>query len=114
MGMDVDDVMSRLRRMAKLDQVHQVTTFKGYRPGTDGTRRVVTVEIWDAGPSAGRRRFQVVACDQDGRTARGDRRETIEAAIAATQWFKLDPEFTPDPPARRDRDVPGFNPQGIH
>lgn len=112
--MDVDDVMARLKRMAKVDHVHQVTTFKAFRLGSDGNRRLITIEIWDAGPNAARRRFQVVACDQDGRIARGDRRESIEAAITATQWFKLDPQFTPDPPAKNERGLTGTHPQDVH
>jgi hypothetical protein len=88
--MDPLDVLELVRKSAGLFEAYRGTTFKGHRDAADGGTRLVTIEVWDAGPGAEGARYHVVAADERGRTATGTPADSIEVALAVVRWGDLD------------------------
>jgi hypothetical protein len=101
--MDIADVLKLLRTsQSGIIELAEVTTYIGYRRGTDDTEREITVEILDAGPDAGENRYVVEVTEEHGDgdldDDLGDEVEqtihaagaSLELAIAALPWDELD------------------------
>jgi hypothetical protein len=97
---DALKVLRFLNQQAGFEETYQVTVFTGFRPlEEDGSIKLVTVQILDAGENADHPRFQVSVQDEDGRTAHGEPADTLDEVLANVHWFHLD-----EPPSEDDED----------
>lgn len=88
---DVQKVFGLLKRHAAFEETYLVTTFTGFRElKEDGSYKLVTAQILDAGAGAEHPRYQISVQDEDGRTAHGEPADTLEELIGNVHWHHLD------------------------
>lgn len=87
--MDTNEIIGHLERDGGMSGTSQVTTFKGYRENKAGDKVEITVEVRDAGESAGSSRYAVSAFSEDGKEAHGNEAGTLEEAIPIVHWDEL-------------------------
>ncbi len=88
--MDVAELLGRVKSAAGLFEAYEVRTVTGYRNAKDGGVQEVTIQILDAGPDFGGHRHQVIATDEQGRSAAGNPMDSIGDALAVVHWSNLD------------------------
>lgn len=87
--MDTNEIIRHLERDGRMFETSRVTTFKGYRRNKAGDNAAITVEVRDAGESAGSSRYAVSAYSEDGKEAHGNEAGTLEEAISIVHWDEL-------------------------
>ena len=83
--MDTLSVLKILKTEGGFDEVHHISHFRCYRKG-----KKVDVEITDMGDENPNARFQVMANQEDDKTASGNPGGTIHEALHQVHWFNLD------------------------
>jgi|GEM_PF-4557620 len=84
---DRREIRKALETFGKIDELYEVTTFKGYR-----NLKEVTVLILDQGPecSPPDNRFMCEVVQEDGKKAGGNNARAVDEAISIVHWEKLD------------------------
>ena len=87
---DTNATIEHLKSLPRISEAYHVTTFECVREARDGSPRIVTVEIHDAGEGVDYSRYAAVVRSDDGRAASGNRADSVEAALSIVHWHDLD------------------------
>jgi hypothetical protein len=85
-----EETLELVKKASKVDDLHQVMTFKGSRKDRGGVLRDLTIEVMDMGQAQGDRRYRVKATDSGGRIATGNPAANLTEALEAVRWSDLD------------------------
>ena len=88
--MNIEKVLTKLKKHANFFEVYQKTTFSCCRTDKNGNTQKVEVDILDAGPDEPQLRYHCVARSEDGKRATGNPHSTIDMVLMAVHWYDLD------------------------
>lgn len=91
--MDTSEIVRLIEEDSGMSETAHITAYKGSRVDGNGESREITVEVRDAGESAGDSRYSVSAySEDDNKEAHGNEAGRLDEAIAImhAHWGNLD------------------------